>query len=97
MAQYDVDLRDYWRILRKRKFTIIFMVILVGITSYGAAKLKEPVPLYEASASVKIERGASMATGIVGGGFFGATEGILTQAFIINSFPVLEHAAKKLG
>ena len=86
MAQYDVDLRDYWRILRKRKFTIIFMVILVGITSYGAAKLKEPVPLYEASASVKIERGASMATGIVrGSGFFGATEGIMTQAFIINT------------
>ena len=98
MAQYDVDLRDYWRILRKRKFTVIFMVILVGVTSYGAAKLKEPVPLYESSASVKIERGASMAAGIVGGGgFFGATEGILTQAFIINSFPVLTHAAKKLG
>jgi len=98
MAQYDVDLRDYWRILRKRKFTIIFMVIIVGITSYGAAKLKEPVPLYEASASVKIERGASMAAGIIGGGgFFGATEGILTQAFIIKSFPVLAHAAKNLG
>ena len=60
MAQYDVDLRDYWRILRKRKFTIIFMVIAVGATSYGAAKLKEPVPLYTATASVKIERSGSM-------------------------------------
>ena len=67
MAQYDVDLRDYWRILKKRKFTIIFMVIAVGMTSYGAARLKEPVPLYEATSSVKIERGASM----MGGGLEG--------------------------
>ena len=30
MAQYDVDLRDYWRIIRKRKASILFMVLLVG-------------------------------------------------------------------
>ena len=56
MAQYDVDLRDYWRIIRKRKTTIIFMVLLVGLCSYGFAKLKEPVPLYEASSAIKIDR-----------------------------------------
>ncbi len=98
MAQYDVDLRDYWRILRKRKFTIIFMVILVGITSYGAAKLKEPVPLYKATASVKIERGASKLMGFGGGGLFGGGDGgILTQSLLIRSFPVLSHVAKRIG
>ena len=97
MAQYDVDLRDYWRILRKRKFTIIFMVIAVGITSYGAAKLKEPVPLYQATASVKIERSGSMLSGFPGAGMFAADANLLTQAFIIRSFPVLVHTAKMIG
>lgn len=97
MAQYDVDLRDYWRIIRKRKFTIIFMVIAVGATSYGAAKLKEPVPLYTATASVKIERSGSMLSGFPGAGMFAADANLLTQAFIIRSFPVLVHTAKMIG
>ena len=61
MAQYDVDLRDYWRILKKRKVIVILMVCLVGLSSYGFAKLKEPLPLFETGASVKIERTNNMA------------------------------------
>ncbi|RJQ60343.1 MAG: hypothetical protein C4530_07950 [Desulfobacteraceae bacterium] len=97
MAQYDVDLRDYWRIIRKRKFTIFFMVIVVGLTSFGAAKLKEPVPLYEATASVKIERSGTIIGGFGRSAMFGADENILTQAFIIRSFPVMVHTAKMIG
>ena len=29
MAQYDVDLRDYWRIFRKRK-AIVFLMVFFG-------------------------------------------------------------------
>ena len=54
MAQYDVDLRDYWRIIRKRKVVIVLMVLLVGVCSYGFAKLSEPIPLYEANSAIKI-------------------------------------------
>ncbi|MBW1696659.1 MAG: AAA family ATPase [Deltaproteobacteria bacterium] len=97
MPQYDVDLRDYWRIIRKRKLTIIFMVVMVGLSSYGFAKMKEPAPRYEATASVKIEGAASMLSGFGRAGFFGANENILTQAFIIRSFPVLVHTAKRIG
>ena len=56
MAQYDVDLRDYWRIIRKRKASILAMVLLVSLCSYGFAKLREPSPLYEAGSSNKIDR-----------------------------------------
>jgi polysaccharide biosynthesis transport protein len=96
MAQYDVDLRDYWRILKKRKLVVVLMVLLAGISSYGFAKLKEPIALYEASASVKIERVSNMAD-FFSGGFWAQEENITTQAFIITSFPVLEQAAKILG
>ncbi len=95
MAQYDVDLREYWRILKKRKLIVILMVCLVGIFSYGFAKLKEPLPLYETSTSVKIERSHNMA-GLTGF-FWNETENIVTQAFIITSFPVLIQTAKITG
>ncbi len=96
MAQYDVDLRDYWRIIRKRKTIIIFMVFLVGICSYGFAKLKEPVPLYEATSAIKIEQSTSMAD-LFMGGLWTPSESLVTHAYIITSYPVLELAAKMLN
>jgi len=96
MAQYDVDLRDYWRIFRKRKAIVILMVFLAGISSYGFAKLKEPLPIYATSAAVKIERFTNVAD-FLAGGYFIRGENIVTQAFIITSFPVLEKTAKQLG
>lgn len=96
MAQYDVDLRDYWRIFRKRKMVVLLMVILAGLSSYGFAKLKEPVPVYEAVSSVKIERHTSMADFFTGT-LWAEGDNITTQAFIITSFPVLERTAKELN
>jgi len=96
MAQYDVDLRDYWRILKKRKAVVILMVCLVGLSSYGFAKLKEPLPLYDATTSVKIERSTDIA-GMLMGYYWSETENMVTQAFIIKSFPVLVQTAKSIG
>ncbi len=96
MAQYDVDLRDYWRIIKKRKASIIFMVLLVGICSYGFAKLREPRPLFEASSAVKIDRFSNLAS-ILTGGYWQQSENMVTHAYIIGSFPVLVHTAKTLG
>ncbi len=95
MAQYDVDLRDYWRIIKKRKTSIIFMVLLVGICSYGFAKLKEPTPLYEASSAIKIDRFSNMAS-ILTGEYWRQSENMVTHAYIITSFPVLCQTAKFL-
>jgi uncharacterized protein involved in exopolysaccharide biosynthesis len=96
MAQYDVDLRDYWRIIKKRKAVIIFMILLVGICSYVFAKVKEPEPLFKASTAIKIEQMTSMAS-VLMGAFWFQTDNMVTHAYIIASYPVLEHAAKLLG
>jgi len=96
MAQYDVDLRDYWRIIKKRKTSIIFMVLLVGICSYGFAKIKEPIPLYEASSAIKIDRFSNMAS-ILTGEYWRQSENMVTHAYIITSFPVLCQTARSLG
>ncbi len=67
MAQYDVDLRDYWRVIRKRKAQILFMVLLVGLCSYGFAKFREPSPLFEAGSAIKIDRFSNLASILTGG------------------------------
>ena len=95
MAKYDVDLRDYWRIIRKRKVVIILMVVLVGLCSYSFAKLSEPVPLYEANSAIKIERTTTMADFFMGG-FWQETEDLDTHAYIITSFLMLSQTAKEL-
>jgi len=96
MAQYDVDLRDYWRIIKKRRTSIIFMVLLVGICSYGFAKIKEPIPLFEASSAIKIDRFSNMAS-ILTGEYWRQSENMVTHAYIITSFPVLCQTARSLG
>ena len=96
MAQYDVDLRDYWRIIKKKKATIIIMVILVGICSYGFAKLREPTPLYEARSAIKIDRTSNLAS-VLTGEYWAQSENMVTHAYIITSFPVIAHTAKAIG
>jgi capsular exopolysaccharide synthesis family protein len=95
MAQYDVDLREYWRIIRKRKTSILILVALVGICSYGFAKFKEPEPLYEAVAAIKIDRSTNMAS-LLSGSYWLQSENMQTHAYIVKSFPVLAHAAMLL-
>src|SRR5512147_1594978 len=96
MAQYDVDLRDYWRVIRKRKAQILFMVLLVGLCSYGFAKFREPAPLFEAGSAIKIDRFSNLAS-ILTGGLWRQSENMETHAYIITSYPVLRTAADALG
>ena len=96
MAQYDVDLREYWRIIRRRKAYIIFLVLIVGIFSFGFAKFKEPVPLYEAIAAIKIDRSANIGS-ILTGAYWNQAENMDTHAYIIKSFPVLAKAGQLMG
>jgi succinoglycan biosynthesis transport protein ExoP len=96
MAQYDVDLREYWQIIRKRKTYILLLVVIVAICSYGFAKFKEPVPLYEAVAAIKIDRSANFGA-ILTGAYWNQAENMVTHAYIIQSFPVLAKAAQITG
>ena len=96
MAQYDVDLREYWQIIRKRKTYILLMVLIVAICSYGFAKFKEPVPLYEAVAAIKIDRSANIGS-IMTGAYWHQAENMVTHAYILKSFPVLAKAAQITG
>jgi capsular exopolysaccharide synthesis family protein len=96
MAQYDINLRDYWRIIRKRRTVILFTTALLALFSFVFAKLNEPIPIYSASSSVKFQRSTTVA-GLVAESFsFSTHDEIATQRVIIRSYPIMEEVAKGL-
>jgi uncharacterized protein involved in exopolysaccharide biosynthesis len=60
MAQYEVTLRDYWRILRRRKGIVLFTAFLLGFFSFAMASIWKPLPLYKAAAKVQIKASESL-------------------------------------
>jgi succinoglycan biosynthesis transport protein ExoP len=97
MAQYDINLREYWRVVKKRKPIVILTVILLTAFSVTLAKLRAPMPLYESTCSVKFEKAVSpvgIYTQILS---WGPGDVIQTQMAVIKGYPVFTRVAKALG
>ena len=95
MAQYELNLRDYWQIIRKRREVLIMIFLSVSIFSVIYANTQSPV--YQAMASVRwIERRplGSLLTELVQ---VESGDPLATQKMIINSLPVMEKVVMNLG
>ncbi|MCJ7595846.1 MAG: SPOR domain-containing protein [Desulfobacterales bacterium] len=97
MPQYDINLREYSRILRKRKFVVVLTTLALGIFSTAFAVFKAPTPIYTSACSIKFEKETTVE------GLYARTiswsqgDDIETQLSIINSYSVLEKVAERLG
>ena len=96
MPQYDLNLRDYWRILRKRMWSVAAVTAAFGALAFLFAQVQKPDPLYQATAVVKFERTTTLASLLVDSMSFSQGDTLSTQAAVVRSFPVLERAAKTL-
>ncbi|HON22351.1 MAG TPA: GNVR domain-containing protein, partial [Syntrophales bacterium] len=94
MLKYDLNLREYWRIIKRRKFIIIFTCIIMGVFSFVSAILNKPAPIYKTSSTVKVEKTQSL---IGFGTPSSAGANLETQTIMIRSYYILELAAKKMG
>jgi len=97
MAKYDLNLRDYWRTIRKRKFIIIFTVASMGFFSLFWSIIGKPTPIYKTSASIKIERTTATSGLYAQALTFSSTNYLETQSSVIKSYVLLEAVAKQLG
>jgi capsular exopolysaccharide synthesis family protein len=97
MTQYDLNLRDYWRVLRRRKWSVLLVTVAFGVMAYGFAYVQKPVPIYQSVAVVKFERTTTLVGLLVETIAVSTGDNMATQAAVIRSFPVLERAAKMLG
>ncbi|MGD8989690.1 MAG: AAA family ATPase, partial [Syntrophobacterales bacterium] len=97
MAKYDISIRDYSRIIRKRKNIVIAAIVLCTISSYLFALFASPEPRYQATSAVKVERVTDLTTLLYGRVSWTLWNNVTTQAVVITSFPILERTAKKMG
>ena len=54
MAQYEMNLRDYWMIVRRRRLIIIVATLAVMALSFWLAKQK--VQVFQATSAVKLTK-----------------------------------------
>ena len=97
MAQYDINLREYWRVVRKRKGIVILTTLLLTVFSIVMAFVRAPTPRYEATCSVKFEKAISplgIYTKVIS---WGSGSEIETQMAVIKSYPVFEKVAEAFG
>jgi polysaccharide biosynthesis transport protein len=97
LAQYDINLREYWRILKKRKFIVLFVGIVLGVFSTVFAALKAPTPIYTSVCSIKFEKETTVE------GLYAKTitwsggDDIETQISVIKGFTIFEKVAQRMG
>src|SRR3989442_2211642 len=95
MAQYEMNLRDYWLIVRRRRMIIIACTVLVAMFSFWFAKQK--VPVYTATAAVKFEQSTTLSGLLIEVLAVNSADNIETQVSLIKSYPVLEEVARRMG
>ena len=96
MLKYDLNLREYWRIIKRRKLIILFTVVVMAIFSFVSAILGKPVPIFKTYSTVKVEKSVSY-IGMNTVQSLGGTNAMETQTYVIKSYYVLELTAKKMG
>ena len=95
MAQYEMNLRDYWLIIRRRRMIIIASTVLVALLSFWFAKQK--VPVYQANAAVRFEQSTQLSGLLVEVLSYSTADTIETQVTLVKSYPILEEVARRLG
>jgi len=97
LAQYDVNLREYWRIIRKRKFIVLVIAVILGIFSTTFAVLSAPAPLYSTECMIEIKR-ERLVEGIYSKTIaWEDSDDIETQIAVIKSYAVFEKVAEHTG
>lgn len=97
MASYELNLRDYWRIIKKKKIIVIVTIVMLGSFSFFFALMNKPTPMYQATASLKIEKSTDL-TGMYLQSFnWYAGDEMATRGEEIKSIPMVEKAAQVMG
>jgi len=94
---YELNLAEYWQIISRRRWIIIFCALSMGFFSGLLTWMKQPPPIYNSSAAIKIESSINVADLLLMGGRTQQFNDVKTQLAIIESYAVMERAAQRLG
>jgi Mrp family chromosome partitioning ATPase/uncharacterized protein involved in exopolysaccharide biosynthesis len=94
MAQYELNLSDYWRILRKRYQLVAgSIIVLLMLTMFY---LQRQVPVYQAVAKIKLEKSQTISAGLFGESQSYYENPIATESRVIESRLVSEGVVRRL-
>jgi len=98
MEEREIHLRDYWRVLQKRRFTVLtFFILTLTLTILGVYTSNLD-PAWEASTKLLIEKSDTSISQAEAQGFVRWDPNFLeTQFQIIKSKPVAAKVVKRLG
>lgn len=94
---YELNLEEYWHVIMRRRWIIIFCALSMGVFSWIFAYMNQPAPLYSASASVKVEASSDLANLLLQGRTYRQYDDMSTQLAVIQSYALMERVAKRLG
>ncbi len=94
---YDLSIRDYLFILRKRKKIIVLVLLLTLTAVIFGTYVTTPSPEYKATASVKIERITDVTGFLMEVISYPLGDVLQGQMELIRSFDVMEKVAKAMG
>ena len=95
MAQYELNIRDYLRIFRKRRLIIILTFVAVTLISMGYLST-QPV-IYQTSTTVKIEERKTIAGLLTEWIVYNPADIMESQTKIIKGYPIMKKVAVRLG
>jgi len=95
MPQYELNIQDYIRILRKRKWIIILTVVSTFIGAITYNNLQTPV--YRSSVAIKIESRTTAISALTEQIYGYGYDVLATEERVIVGRPVVEEAARQLG
>ncbi len=96
-AGYELNLDEYWQIIRRRRWIILFCALSLGVFSWLFTWLNQPVALYESETAVKVERSSDLTGLLLRSVTFSKTDNMSTQMAMIESFTLMERVAKSMG
>ncbi len=97
MVQYDINLREYSRILKKRKYTVILTALVLGTFSTVFAIIKAPTPLYTSECRVKFEKETTVEGLYAKTMSWSGADDLETQIAVIKSYSIMKKVGQRLG
>ena len=95
MPQYELNFRDYLRIFRKRRFTIISVFLLV--TAFSVFTIPKSNPVYHALTTIKIEERKTVGGMLTDQVVYNPADRMESETKIIRGYQIMKGAALKLG
>jgi len=93
---YEVPLSEYWRVVRKRRWTVLAVFAVVVLSAGIFTKLQTPV--YEAAIELKVEKTVPLSTNLQGAGKAGAMQplDLGTELRLFKSLNILGKVVEKV-